>query len=278
MMPLFHTVSRSCSKIMASKYSTSFNSAIQLLHPAVRPHIFSIYGFVRLADEIVDSFHKNNKQELLEQCKQQTFYAIDTGISLNPILNSFQLTVNEFKIGKDLIHSFFESMELDLHHHTYNTEGYHKYIYGSAEVVGLMCLTVFCDGNTALYNQLKPGACALAAAFQKVNFLRDMKADYEILGRTYFPGVNFLHFTELDKNKIEADISHDFTAAYQSIRQLPASSRFAVTVAYRYYLSLFKKIKKTKATELIQKRVRVSNFGKFFIMLRTGLYNGVHFN
>jgi len=276
MMPLFHKMSRDCSKIMAAQYSTSFNHAIQLLRPSIRPHIFSIYGFVRLADEIVDSFHQINKQDLLQQCKLQTFQAIDTGLSLNPILNSFQLTVNEFKIDTGLITCFFDSMQTDLHQHSYDKEGYHKYIYGSAEVVGLMCLTVFCEGNNDLFDQLKTGACALGAAFQKVNFLRDIKADYEVLGRTYFPGVDFLHFTEKDKNEIENDISRDFSMASASIRQLPASSRFGVFVAYRYYLSLFKKIQHTKATELIQKRLRISNAGKFFIMMRAGVQNLVN--
>ncbi|TSA43646.1 MAG: phytoene/squalene synthase family protein [Chitinophagaceae bacterium] len=271
MIRIFHELSRDCSKITTEKYSTSFSSAINLLHKDLRSPIYNIYGFVRLADEIVDTFHQFNKDELLQEFKKDTYAAIERGISLNPILHSFQMTVNEYSIAPELIAAFFKSMEMDLSKTTYNSYGYQEYIYGSAEVVGLMCLYVFCEGDQEQYEKLKPSAQSLGAAFQKVNFLRDVKADYEHLNRTYFPDVDFKNFTPYMKKQIEADIAVDFTHAYEGILQLPVKARFGVYVAYKYYLSLFKKIKKTAPANILEQRIRIPNYGKAFILAKAGL-------
>lgn len=271
----FHKVSTDCSKTVTLNYSTSFSSAIRLLHAELRGPIFNIYGFVRLADEIVDTFHQHDKTLLLQQCKDQTFDAIERRISLNPILNAFQQAVNQFDIDHDLIHAFFRSMESDLTENAYDRQGYEEYIYGSAEVVGLMCLHVFCEGNKVLYENLKGAARALGAAFQKVNFLRDIKADYNDLSRTYFPGCNFQNFTEKDKEEIEQDIEKDFRDAYNGILQLPMKSRFGVYVAYKYYYSLFKKIKSIEPAHIMQARVRIPNYHKAYIVLRASVKNGL---
>lgn len=271
MMNLFHELSQQCSKTTTEKYSTSFSSAIKLLHRDLRVSIFNIYGFVRFADEIVDTFHEYNKVVLLEEFKRETYVSIERGISLNPILHSFQLTVNKYKISHKLIEAFFKSMEMDLGNTTYNSNGYKEYIYGSAEVVGLMCLYVFCDGNHTMYDRLRPAAQSLGAAFQKVNFLRDVKADYEQLNRTYFPGVDFQNFTPQMKSKIEADIAKDFSDAYAGIIHLPVKSRFGVYVAYKYYLSLFRKIKKNNPANILEQRVRIPNYGKLIIVAKAGL-------
>lgn len=271
MMHLFHFVSQHCSKITTEKYSTSFSSAIRLLHGSLRPSIYNIYGVVRFADEIVDTFHEHNKQELLADFRRQTFEAIDKKISLNPILHSFQLTVNEYNIDVRLVEAFFDSMEQDLNKTCYDAQGYNQYIYGSAEVVGLMCLYVFCEGDAITYKKLKPAAQALGAAFQKVNFLRDLKADYQDLNRTYFPGVDFRNFTASMKNKIEKEIEEDFERAYSGILQLPVKARFGVYVAFKYYLSLFKKIKKSQPALLMHNRIRIPNYSKAFIVMRAGV-------
>lgn len=271
MMNLFHELSQNCSKATTEKYSTSFSSAIRLLHNDLRQPIYNIYGFVRFADEIVDTFHEYQKQELLEDFRKETYAAIDRGISLNPILHSFQRTVKGYNISHDLIEAFFKSMEMDLSKTTYNSDGYKEYIYGSAEVVGLMCLYVFCEGNQTMYEKLKPSAQALGAAFQKVNFLRDVKADSEMLGRTYFPEVDFNNFTPSMKKQIEADIAKDFDEAYEGILQLPTKARFGVYVAYKYYLSLFKKIKKTTPANILEHRIRIPNYGKAYIVAKAGL-------
>ncbi len=271
MIRIFHELSRDCSKITTEKYSTSFSSAINLLHKDLRSPIYNIYGFVRLADEIVDTFHQFNKDELLQEFKKDTYAAIERGISLNPILHSFQMTVNEYSIAPELIAAFFKSMEMDLSKTTYNSYGYQEYIYGSAEVVGLMCLYVFCEGDQEQYEKLKPSAQSLGAAFQKVNFLRDVKADYEHLNRTYFPDVDFKNFTPYMKKQIEADIAVDFAHAYEGILQLPVKARFGVYVAYKYYLSLFKKIKKTAPANILEQRIRIPNYGKAFILAKAGL-------
>ena len=243
MMTLFHELSQQCSKATTKKYSTSFSSAIKLLHSDLRVPIFNIYGFVRFADEIVDTFHKHDKAILLAEFKNETYLAIERGISLNPILHSFQLTVNKYIIPLHLIDTFFKSMEMDLSKTSYEYSDYKEYIYGSAEVVGLMCLYVFCEGDTMIYKKLRPSAQLLGAAFQKVNFLRDVKTDYEQLNRTYFPKVDFKNFTLPMKLQIEKEIADDFSGAYKGIIQLPIKARFGVYVAYKYYLSLFKKIK-----------------------------------
>ncbi|MBC7888513.1 MAG: phytoene/squalene synthase family protein [Ferruginibacter sp.] len=271
MMNLFNELSRQCSKATTEMYSTSFSSAIKLLHPDLRVPIFNIYGFVRFADEIVDTFHEYNKEVLLAEFKIETYSAIERGISLNPILHSFQLTVNKYQVSNDLIESFFKSMEMDLSKTTYNSDGYKEYIYGSAEVVGLMCLYVFCEGNEIMYEKLKPGAQSLGAAFQKVNFLRDVKADYEQLSRTYFPEVDFNNFTPSMKKQIETDIARDFADAFDGILHLPVKARFGVYVAYKYYLTLFRKIKKTKSCNILEQRIRIPNYGKALIVAKASL-------
>lgn len=272
---LFNRASNDCSKAVTLHYSTSFSSAIKLLHAGLRTPIFNIYGFVRLADEIVDTFHTHNKAALLQQCKEQTFAAIADGISLNPILNSFQQTVNQYDIDHELIHAFFRSMESDLTENAYDRQGYTDYIYGSAEVVGLMCLYVFCEGDKKLYKSLEEPARALGAAFQKVNFLRDIQSDYQDLSRMYFPGCNFSQFTYADKQKIEEDIEADFSAAYIGILGLPLKARFGVYVAFKYYYSLFKKIKSTEPAHILQKRIRIANYHKAYIVFRAGVKNSL---
>lgn len=271
MMQLFHQVSQHCSKITTEQYSTSFSSAIRLLHKDLRIPVYNIYGLVRFADEIVDTFHEYEKEILLQQFKEETFLAIERGVSLNPILHSFQLTVNKYKIDLKLIEAFFNSMELDLNKIAYDTGKYNEYIYGSAEVVGLMCLFVFCEGNKEKYEQLKPYAQSLGAAFQKVNFLRDIKADSQQLNRMYFPGCSFSQFSESDKRHIEEDISRDFKHAFIGISQLPIKARFGVYVAYKYYLSLFKKIKKVRAKNIMEERIRIPDYGKVFILAKAGV-------
>jgi len=273
MVQLFHTTSETCSRIVTQNYSTSFASAIRLLHKDLRNPIFNIYGFVRFADEIVDTFHESDKATLLQEFKTATYDAIRRGISLNPILDSFQLTVNEYAIDQRLVEAFFHSMELDLYRTSYNKEGYQEYVYGSAEVVGLMCLHVFCSDNKDLYKKLENSARALGAAFQKVNFLRDIKADYNGLSRVYFPGCDFNNFTTADKKEIEDDINADFRAAYQGILKLPLKARFGVYVAYKYYLSLFKKIKGMQPARILEARIRIPNYRKAMIIFRAGVKN-----
>jgi len=268
---LFHELSQQCSRTTTEKYSTSFSSAIRLLHSDLRAPIYNIYGFVRFADEIVDTFHQYKKDELLQEFRRETFTAVERGISLNPILHSFQITVSQYSIPSQLITDFFSSMEMDLQKTTYNSEGYKQYIYGSAEVVGLMCLYIFCEGDKDIYARLKPYAQSLGAAFQKVNFLRDLKADYEQLNRTYFPGVDFTNFTPSMKAEIEADIARDFGHAYEGIVLLPAKARFGVYVAYKYYLSLFKKIKKTAPAHILEQRISIPAYGKAYILAKAGL-------
>jgi 15-cis-phytoene synthase len=271
MMNLFHEVSQACSRITTEKYSTSFSSAINLLHKDLRMPIYNVYGFVRFADEIVDTFHAHDKAVLFAEFKEATYLALDRGISLNPILHSFQLTVNQYSIDRSLIDAFLYSMELDLDKRSYDRAGYEQYIYGSAEVVGLMCLYVFCEGNTNLYEELKPFARSLGAAFQKVNFLRDLKADYEKLDRTYFPECDFRNFTVHEKASIEKDIQDDFDNAFSGILKLPAKARFGVYVAYKYYLSLFKKIKKLPPQSILEERIRIPDFGKMVIVAKAGI-------
>ncbi len=271
MMESFHEVSRECSRITTEKYSTSFASAIRLLHKELRTPIYNIYGFVRFADEIVDTFHGHDKEALLQQFQDETYAAIDRKISLNPILHSFQETVNAFNIQIDLINAFFKSMHLDLNKKKYDSHEYNEYIYGSAEVVGLMCLHVFCEGDERDFERLKPSARKLGAAFQKVNFLRDLKADTEGLERMYFPGCDFNNFSERQKLQIEKDIQSDFDESFAGILQLPVKARFGVYVAYKYYLSLFKKIKKVQAQRIKDERIRIPNYGKALIVAKAGV-------
>ncbi len=273
MIQLYHDVSGECSKITTERYSTSFSSAIQLLHKDLHQPIYNIYGFVRLADEIVDSFHSFDKKQLLDNFTKETFSAINDGISLNPILHSFQHVVNHFNIEKKLIDAFFASMKADLTKVSYNEKEYHEYIYGSAEAVGLMCLHVFCNGEKILYEKLKPYAQALGAAFQKVNFLRDIKADSENLKRIYFPGIDFNNFTVAMKQNIEYEIEKDFKKAFEGILMLPEKAQFGVYVAYKYYLCLFNKMKSAKPEKLLTERVRIPDHTKAFILIKARLRN-----
>jgi len=270
----FQQVSLDCSKAVTCSYSTSFFSAIKLLHPHIQNPIYAIYGFVRLADEIVDSFHDYDKETLLAQFKEETYLALSRGISLNPVLNSFQHAVNQYNIDKRLIESFFQSMEMDLQKKVYDSSiDLDVYIYGSAEVVGLMCLYVFCDGKKETFEELQPSARALGAAFQKVNFLRDLKADYEGLNRAYFPDFDFDNFNQAAKTKIEDDIENDFKNAYAGILQLPIKARFGVYVAYKYYVSLFQKIKRLRPEHIMERRVRIDNYNKAALLVSARIAN-----
>lgn len=268
-MNLYDQTTFGCSRLITQEYSTSFTLGIKTLAPKFRLPVYAVYGFVRYADEIVDTFHGFDKKRLLADFRTDTYRAIDEGISLNPVLHSFQLVVNQYGIDRDLIEAFLHSMEMDLTETTYAPDGYQEYIYGSAEVVGLMCLRIFCEGDAALYDRLKADARKLGAAFQKVNFLRDLKADYDERGRTYFPGVNFNAFTERDKKTIEADIQRDFDDALRGIRQLPRSARLGVYLAYRYYLRLFAKIKALPPSRIREARVRVPDFQKLLLLAQT---------
>jgi phytoene/squalene synthetase len=275
MIRIFHDVSQACSRLTTERYSTSFSSAIRLLNSEIRTPIYNIYGFVRFADEIVDTFHEHDKASLLSEFKAETYASIERGISLNPILHSFQLTVNRYNIDHELIEAFFRSMEFDLEKRDYDRAGYETYIYGSAEVVGLMCLYVFCDGDAGEYEKLKPYARSLGAAFQKVNFLRDLRADYQDLERVYFPGVDFRAFTDDKKREIEEDIERDFRHAYEGIVRLPLKARFGVYLAYKYYLSLFRKIRSIRPDRIMEERIRIPNYAKAWVatkaLIRTQL-------
>jgi phytoene/squalene synthetase len=269
MKALFDRVSAHCSKITTLQYSTSFSLGIRLLAPKFHPHIYAIYGFVRFADEIVDSFHDYNKAGLLEQFRKETYEAIESGISMNPILNSFQHTVHQYHIERALIDTFLDSMEMDLKQCAYTRELYEQYILGSAEVVGLMCLRVFCEGDDALYELLTKPAMKLGAAFQKINFLRDIQADREELGRSYFPGVNLNNFTQADKQSIEQELAKDFSLALAGIRQLPSSARRGVYLAYTYYRVLFRKIQSLPPQRILCERIRVANSQKLGLMFES---------
>jgi phytoene/squalene synthetase len=261
-MELFDKVSIRCSRITTHLYSTSFSLGIQCLHERLRDPIYAIYGFVRFADEIVDTFHDYHKEDLLNRFKADTYQAIDERISLNPILHSFQATVNRYKIENSLIDQFLKSMEMDLHKTHYNAEEIKEYIIGSAEVVGLMCLRVFCEGNNLLYHKLSPYARRLGSAFQKVNFLRDINTDFKALGRIYFPSIKMSQWNACSKMDIEKSIEADFKEALHGIKGLPRTSRLGVYVAYVYYRSLFKKIKNTSAELVLNRRIRIPNSDK----------------
>lgn len=267
MKKTFDELSHRVSRETTERYSTSFSFGIMALNRKIRQPIYAIYGFVRLADEIVDSFHGYDKTRLISRLRQQTEEALDEKISLNPILNSFQETVHAYNIDRDLIWRFMRSMEMDLEPIDYNTELYHEYILGSAKVVGLMCLQVFVHGDKKKFDELKPYAMKLGAAFQKVNFLRDIKHDFQILERTYFPGVRLDKFDNETKLSIENDIENDFHEALIGIRRLPISSRFGVLLAYKYYKLLFAKIKRTPAQRIMKERLRVHNARKISLMM-----------
>ena len=273
MIELYHKISVDASKNVTQLYSTSFSMGIKLLDKNIHDAIFSIYGFVRLADEIVDTFHDYPKSEMLQEFKEETYKALDRKISVNPILHAFQMVVNKYSIDRDLIDKFLLSMEQDLNDIQYSSNGYKEYIVGSAEVVGLMCLKVFVNGDNDLYFKLEEPARKLGAAFQKINFLRDVKADYQELGRTYFPGVDLEKFNPDEKLKIEEDIQDDFECALEGIIKLPSSSRLGVYVAYRYYFSLFKKIKKVSSDRLMEERIRVPNTKKLLITFESMFQN-----
>lgn len=270
---LFDNLSVNVSKLTTRAYSTSFSLGIYFLNPRLRNAIYSIYSFVRLADEIVDSFHGYDKAYLIEKFKKETYEAIESGISLNPILNSFQHAVQQYSISLDLIETFLLSMQMDLEKLKYTSDKYDQYILGSAEVVGLMCLQVFTENDEKKYDELKPYAMKLGAAFQKVNFLRDMKDDYEILGRCYFPNVDISNFDGAAKKQIEYEIEEDFKIALQGIKKLPGTAKGGVYLAYVYYKSLFKKIKKLPAQRVLTERVRINNGKKFGLMLNSLVAN-----
>ncbi len=267
MKSIFDDISYKSSKLVTKSYSTSFSMAVKLLSPSIRQDIYNIYGFVRFADEIVDTFHNYNKKALFENFEKELANALLYKISLNPILNSFQETVHRYKIGNDLIDAFMGSMRLDLDKKVYLTEEeYKNYIYGSADVVGLMCLKVFVDGNDQQYNDLKPSAMSLGSAFQKVNFLRDLKVDYEELDRTYFPGTNLNNLDEASKQKIVQEIEDDFEKGYVGILNLSPQAKLGVYTAYKYYSKLLYKLKKTPPLEIKNARIRVNNYQKFGLL------------
>jgi 15-cis-phytoene synthase len=270
---LFDDLSIAVSKKTTQAYSTSFSLGIYFLNNRLRNAIYSIYGFVRVADEIVDSFESYDQQYLLKKFKEETYESIEKRISCNPILNSFQNAVHQYNIDLQLIETFLKSMEMDLEKLQYTNEKYQEYILGSAEVVGLMCLYVFTEGNATMYEELKPYAMKLGAAFQKVNFLRDMKDDYEILGRTYFPDVNMKEFGMDAKSQIENDIEQDFRIALTGIKKLPPSCKSGVYLAYVYYRSLFNKIKKLPAHRILNERVRINNGKKVGLMVNSLVQN-----
>ncbi|MCD8449779.1 phytoene/squalene synthase family protein [Tenacibaculum dicentrarchi] len=271
MKQLFDEVSYACSKLVTEKYSTSFSLATRMLSPSIRDAIYNIYGFVRFADEIVDSFHKYDKEDLLIRFENEYYLSKKAGISLNPILNSFVQTVNKYKITDDLIQAFLKSMKADLYKTEYTTEQqYKQYIYGSADVVGLMCLRVFVNGDEQKYHQLKDAAMRLGSAFQKVNFLRDLKDDFELLNRSYFPNINLKELNQTSKEIIIKDIEADFEYAYQNgILKLPVEAKFGVYMAYRYYKKLLKKLKATPSSKIMDTRIRVSDVMKINLLARS---------
>ena len=276
MFQLYRQVCMESSKLITQRYSTSFSLGIRVFDKRFRDPIYAIYGFVRFADEIVDTFHDYPKAELLARFWQDTYRAIEEGISLNPVLQSFQEVVNKYNIERELIDAFLKSMEMDLHEQSYDQAGYEEYIYGSAEVVGLMCLRVFCEGDNERYESLKASACSLGSAFQKVNFLRDLKSDFDDRGRVYFPGVDFTRFTAEDKEKIEADIRADFDHAYEGIIRLPEGARFGVYLAYVYYLNLLKKIKQSPADRVAEQRIRENDGRKMVLLFSSAVRNSLN--
>ena len=273
MKHIFDEVSNECSKLTTIAYSTSFSLGIRVLEKKLHNPIYGIYGFVRFADEIVDTFHDYNKFQLFEDFKQDTYKAIENKISLNPILNSFQEVVNNYNIDIKLIDTFLDSMEMDLQPQVYDTKKYNLYILGSAEVVGLMCLQVFVNGDKKAFEELRPYAMSLGSAFQKINFLRDANADFEDLGRTYFPNIDMHNFSEIDKLKIEDDIEDDFKKALIGIKKLKSGSRGGVYLAYVYYYNLFRKIQDLPSSRVLEERVRVANSNKFFLMCQSIVKN-----
>lgn len=273
MKEIFDEVSQKCSEITTKRYSTSFSLGIRLLDKKLHKPIYAIYGFVRLADEIVDSFHQHNKTDLLNQFQSNTTNAIKEGISLNPILNSFQYAVNKYNIEWDLIEQFFSSMKYDIENKEHDEKSYKEYIKGSAEAVGLMCLRVFCNNKNDLFNSLKNYAIKLGSVFQKVNFLRDISSDYNQLQRVYFPNLKISDFNDQEKKIIEDDIEEEFQTSLIGIRKLPKSSKKGVFLAYTYYYSLFKKIQKIPSDRILKERVRIPNLKKILILIKIEIMN-----
>jgi phytoene/squalene synthetase len=276
MLSLYNQVCQQCSQLITNRYSTSFSMGIRVFDRKFRMPIYAVYGFVRFADEIVDTFHNYPKAELLNEFRIDTYKAIQNKISLNPVLHAFQQVVHQYHIETELIDAFLDSMEMDLHFTNYEDSLYKKYIYGSAEVVGLMCLRVFCEGNSKMYERLKAPACSLGAAFQKINFLRDMKSDFQERGRVYFPGIDFTNFTQEDKIQIEADIKKDFDDAYLGIVKLPKGARFGVYLAYVYYTNLFQKIKHAPVSQVKEERIRVNDRKKVMLLFSSALRNSLN--
>ena len=272
---LFDQTTLECSRLITQRYSTSFTLGIKTLDKKFHLPIYAVYGFVRYADEIVDTFHDRDKLVLLDRFRKDAYEAIEAKISLNPVLHAFQLIVNKYGIERELIEAFLHSMEMDLDFKTYDDSKYHEYIYGSAEVLGLMCLKVFCEGDEEIYQRLKVPACKLGSAFQKVNFLRDIKSDYEERGRVYFPGVDFMGFDQAIKRQIERDIQQDFDESLIGIEQLPVGAKLGVKVAYIYYQKLFDKIKSLSPEVITQERIRIPNSKKITLLL--GMYVGNKF-
>jgi phytoene/squalene synthetase len=266
MVELYDRTALKCSKLITNHYSTSFSLGIKVLAPKYRMPIYAIYGFVRYADEIVDTFHDHDKKTLLKRFEADTYQAIEEKISLNPVLHAFQMVVNQYKIEKPLIAAFLKSMEMDLYNQSYDIQTYEEYIYGSAEVVGLMCLRVFCEGDVEEYQKLKPMACRLGAAFQKVNFLRDIKSDFKERKRVYFPTVNFDNFSEHQKAEIEQSIKEDFDEAYKGIKLLPHGARLGVYMAYIYYKKLLEKIKNVPSARIQEERIRINDNQKLALL------------
>ncbi|MCF8257817.1 MAG: phytoene/squalene synthase family protein [Flavobacteriales bacterium] len=273
---LFDDASHRCGRVITNTYSTSFSLAIRFLNRDFHAPIHAIYGFVRLADEIVDSFHDFPKRELMQRLRNETFEAIDSGISLNPLLNAFQSTVGRYGIEHGLVDTFLRSMEMDLERTAYDQRGYEEYILGSAEVVGLMCLKVFCEGDEVLYERLKAPAMKLGSAFQKINFLRDMHTDHAALGRSYFPGIDVNDFNEQAKQRIEADILADFAAGHEGITGLPKRARFGVYLAYVYYMALFRKISGMHAAAILSERIRISDSQKATLLVGSYLRHSIN--
>lgn len=270
MKSIFDNVSQQCSRMVTTTYSTSFSLAVRMLSPGIRQDIYNIYGFVRLADEIVDSFHDYDKEALLSRFEEDLQLSLQSGISLNPVLNAFQHTVSKYQIDRELIDAFMHSMRMDLNKKDYHSrEEYQAYIYGSADVVGLMCLKVFVHSDPQKYHELKDAAMALGSAFQKVNFLRDLKADYEILQRNYFPDTNLKELDEASKIRIIEEIESDFASGFQGIQALPVEARFGVYTAYRYYRKLLLKLKQTPPLKIKDTRIRVPNYQKFGLLARS---------
>ncbi|MEO9869950.1 phytoene/squalene synthase family protein [Ekhidna sp.] len=277
MIDLYTQTAFDCSKLITKTYSTSFSLGIRTLAKEYHEPVYAIYGFVRYADEIVDTFHDHDKRELLKRFKEDTYKSIEEKISLNPVLHSFQEVVNQYQIDHDLIEAFLISMEMDLEKVDYINSEYEKYIYGSAEVVGLMCLKVFCHGNEKEYQELLKPAKYLGSAFQKVNFLRDIKSDFDERGRVYFPGIDFNHFTRDEKIQIEKDINQEFKEALKGIKKLPHGARAGVYLAYIYYTVLFKKITRLSPERIKSERIRVPNFRKFLLLIRCYLFHKINY-